>query len=144
MRKTALLELIGQSETSEVELRSDTITNDVFAKEVVALLNFQGGRMILGIDDDGSVVGLTRDRLEEWIMTTCRDKIRPELIPTMKSSAMWSRARMWRLFKSTADGRSIMCGITTTAIGTFVLEHKVAKRVLKNWRGCSSNAELSV
>ena len=25
--------------------------------------------MILGVDDDGSVAGITRDRLEEWVMT---------------------------------------------------------------------------
>ena len=81
MRKTTLLELIGRGENAEVVYRPDTITKDVFAKEVVALLNLQGGRVILGVDDDGSVVGLTRDRLEEWVMTTCRDKIRPELIP---------------------------------------------------------------
>jgi len=81
MRKTALLELIRRGENSEVVLRPDTITNNIFAKEVAALLNLQGGRVILGVDDDGSVVGLTRDRLEEWVMTACRDKIRPELIP---------------------------------------------------------------
>ena len=67
--------------SSEVVFRPDTITNDVFAKEVVALLNLRGGRVILGVDNDGSVIGITRDRLEEWVMTPCRDKIRPELIP---------------------------------------------------------------
>jgi len=70
MRKIAFLELIRCGESSEVVLRPDTITNNIFAKEVAALLNLQGGRVILGVDDDGSVVGLTRDRLEEWVMTT--------------------------------------------------------------------------
>ena len=65
----------------EVVFRPDTIESNVFATEVVALLNLRGGRVILGVDDDGSVTGITRDRLEEWVMTACRDKIRPELIP---------------------------------------------------------------
>lgn len=81
MRKTELLELIRRGENSELVFRPDTITNGAFAKEVAALLNLRGGRVILGIDDDGSVTGITRDHLEEWVMTTCRDKVRPELIP---------------------------------------------------------------
>ena len=37
--------------------------------------------MILGVEDDGSISGLTRNRLEEWVMNACRDKIRPGIIP---------------------------------------------------------------
>lgn len=81
MTKTELLELIKNLENSGVEFKRDTIDNRGLAKELVAFANLQGGRVILGVDDDGSVVGLTRERLEEWVMTTCRDKIRPELIP---------------------------------------------------------------
>lgn len=81
MTKTELLELIKNGENSGVEFKRDTIDNRALAKELVAFANLQGGRVLLGVDDDGSVVGVTRDRLEEWVMTTCRDKIRPELIP---------------------------------------------------------------
>ena len=51
------------------------------AKELVAFTNSDGGRVLLGVDDDGSVAGVTRGDLEEWIMTACRTKIRPEMIP---------------------------------------------------------------
>lgn len=81
MTKTELLELIKNLENSGVEFKRDTIDNRALAKELVAFANLQGGRVVIGVDDDGSVVGLTRDRLEEWVMTACRDKIRPELIP---------------------------------------------------------------
>ena len=81
MTKTELLELIKNGENSGVEFKRDTIDNRALAKELVAFANLRGGRVILGVDDDGSMVGVTRDRLEEWVMTTCRDKIRPELIP---------------------------------------------------------------
>ncbi|MEA2083507.1 MAG: ATP-binding protein [Thermodesulfobacteriota bacterium] len=81
MTKTELLELIKNGENSGIEFKRDTIDNRAMAKELVAFANLRGGRVLLGVDDDGSVVGITRDRLEEWIMTTCRDKIRPELIP---------------------------------------------------------------
>jgi len=81
MTKTELLELIKNGESSGVEFKHDTIDNRALAKELVAFANLRGGRVILGVEDDGSVTGITRDRLEEWVMTACRDKIRPELIP---------------------------------------------------------------
>ncbi len=81
MTKTELLELIKNGENSGVEFKRDIEEPHKLAKELVAFTNFRGGRVILGIDDDGSVAGITRDDLEEWVMNVCRDKIRPELIP---------------------------------------------------------------
>src|ERR1700719_3790793 len=78
---TELLEIIGNGENSGVEFKRDVLQNHDLAKELVAFSNLAGGMVVLGVDDDGSIVGLTRDRLEEWVMTTCRDKIRPGIIP---------------------------------------------------------------
>jgi ATP-dependent DNA helicase RecG len=69
------LELVRRGQKPEVVFRSDTIRKDEFAYELVALLNLRGGRVILGVEDDGSITGITRDRLEEWMMTTCRDRL---------------------------------------------------------------------
>lgn len=99
MTKTELLELIANFENSGVEWKDDA-TADLrkLAKELVAFANFQGGRVLLGVDDNGNVLGLTRcdppvqsetegigrrtyQRLEEWVMQACRDKIRPEIVP---------------------------------------------------------------
>jgi ATP-dependent DNA helicase RecG len=81
MNKTELLEIIYNGENSGVEFKRDVIQNHDLARELVAFANFQGGAVLLGVDDDGSVFGTTRADLEEWVMTTCRDKIRPEIIP---------------------------------------------------------------
>ena len=79
--RTELLEIIENGENSGVEFKRDVLQNHGLAKELVAFSNFEGGMVLLGVDDDGSVAGLTRDRLEEWVMTACRDKIRPGIIP---------------------------------------------------------------
>lgn len=81
MTRTELLELIRNGENSGVEFKRDTIDARAFAKELVAFANFAGGRVLLGVEDDGSVIGITRANIEEWVMQACRDKIRPELIP---------------------------------------------------------------
>lgn len=82
MTKTELLELIRNGENSFVEFKRDDIDNRALAKELVAFSNSDGGRVLLGVEDDQSVSGVTRTQLEEWVMTACRDKIRPPIIPT--------------------------------------------------------------
>ena len=98
MTTTQLRELIANGENSRVDFKRDEIENHKLAKELVAFANLQGGCVLLGVDDDGSVRGLAREdppadskyegrqrrtyeHLEEWVMQACRDKIRPEIIP---------------------------------------------------------------
>ncbi len=81
MTRTELLELIKNGESSGTEFKRDTLDNRALAKEIVAFANHSGGCILLGVDDDGSVAGITRANLEEWVMSACRDKIRPEIIP---------------------------------------------------------------
>src|SRR5882672_4591995 len=81
MLKLELLELITNGENSGVEFKRDVIDPRQLAKELVAFANLEGGRVLLGVEDDQSIFGVTRDKLEEWVMTTCRTKIRPEIIP---------------------------------------------------------------
>jgi len=81
MFKSDVLELIKNGENSGVEFKRDDLTNRDLAKELVAFANFQGGCVLLGVEDGGEVSGVTRPNLEEWVMQACRDKIRPEIIP---------------------------------------------------------------
>ncbi len=76
-----LLEIIANGENSGVEFKCDTLQNHDLAKELVAFSNLEGGIVLLGVEDDGSVTGLVREGLEEWVMNACRDKIRPGIIP---------------------------------------------------------------
>jgi len=79
--RTELLELIRNGENSGVEFKRDVVENWRVAKELVAFANAAGGSVLLGVEDDGSVSGITRANVEEWVMQLCRDKIRPEIIP---------------------------------------------------------------
>ena len=81
MTRTDLLEIIRNGENSGVEFKRDVIQNQDLAKELVAFSNFEGGIVLLGVEDDGSVSGITRANSEEDVMSACRDKIRPGLIP---------------------------------------------------------------
>lgn len=81
MLKTELIELIANGESSGVEFKLDTVENYKLAQDIVAFANFIGGVILLGVDDTGRIVGVTRRNLEEWVMELCRVKIVPPLIP---------------------------------------------------------------
>ncbi len=81
MFKTELLEIITNGESSGIEFKRDDIRPEQLAKEVVALVNFQGGRIILGVEDDGKISGLQRDDTEEWVMNVISEKVHPVVLP---------------------------------------------------------------
>jgi len=81
MTRTELLEIVGNGENSGVEFKRDVLENHDLAKELVAFSNLNGGVVLLGVEDNGTISGITRTDLEGWVMSACRDKIRPATIP---------------------------------------------------------------
>ncbi len=81
MLKAELQEIIANGENSGVEFKRDDVRPEQLAKEVVAMLNFQGGQLLLGVEDDGTVTGIQRENLEEWVMNVMQDKIHPMILP---------------------------------------------------------------
>ena len=82
-----LSRMLRSGEDSTLEFKRDDVQNHDLAKELVAFLNLEGGAVLLGVEDDGSVSGTTRDRLEEWVSTLCRVKIEPPIVPLLS----WAR-----------------------------------------------------
>ena len=72
MNRAEFLELLLDGEGSGVEFKRDVVSNDQVAREIVAFLNLNGGALLLGVEDDGSISGTTRDNLEEWVAELCR------------------------------------------------------------------------
>jgi ATP-dependent DNA helicase RecG len=83
MNRTELTDLIHNRENSGVEFKRDDITPEKLAREMAALLNLEGGHILLGVEKDGTVSGLSRERekAEEWVMEVARVHLRPAAIP---------------------------------------------------------------
>jgi ATP-dependent DNA helicase RecG len=81
MLRSELLELISYGENSGLEFKRDDIRPEQLAKEVVAFANVQGGRILLGVEDDGRVSGVQRLDVQEWVLNVFRDKVHPLIIP---------------------------------------------------------------
>ncbi|MBA4158780.1 MAG: putative DNA binding domain-containing protein [Gemmatimonadetes bacterium] len=83
MLRSELLELIANGENSHLEFKRDDVRPEQLAKEVVALVNHRGGHILLGVDDDGTIVGLQRDDAERWVMDTVFARyVRPWILPS--------------------------------------------------------------
>lgn len=83
MNRVRLFELVRAGESSSLEFKRDGLRIEALAKELVAFLNLEGGTVLIGVEDDGSISGTHRDNLEEWVAEACRTKIEPPIIPLM-------------------------------------------------------------
>lgn len=81
MLKTELLEIISNGENSGVEFKRDDIRPEQLAKEVVAFANLNGGRILIGVEDNGDITGIQRTGLTQWVFNAFRDKVHPQIIP---------------------------------------------------------------
>ena len=62
MTKTELRELIEHGENSGVELKRDDVRPERLAQRIAALLNLEGGHILLGVEKDRSISGLAKER----------------------------------------------------------------------------------
>lgn len=83
MNQTDLLRLIAGGENSRVEFKRDDVQPGKIAARIAGLLNLEGGHVLLGVEDDGVVSGLSREiaKAEEWVMQVARDHLEPSIIP---------------------------------------------------------------
>jgi ATP-dependent DNA helicase RecG len=82
MLRSELLEIISNGENSGVEFKRDDVRPEQLGKEIVALVNLRGGQILLGVEDDGTISGIQRRNLEEWVMDTVfAKKVHPMILP---------------------------------------------------------------
>ena len=104
MNRTELAELIQNGENSGVEFKRDDVVPEKLAKEMAALLNLEGGYILLGVEKDRAVSGLSREpeRAEEWVMETARNHLRPAAIPFWETLE-WGDGRIVGVVSLPAD-----------------------------------------
>ena len=104
MNKAELIELIRNDESSGVEFKRDDISPEKLANEMVALLNLEGGHILLGVEKDQTVSGLTRDpsKCEEWVMEAARTHVQPAVIPYWEK-IIWDEEKVVGIVSLPAD-----------------------------------------
>ena len=88
MNTAELRELLQAGEGAKVEFKRDEVRPNQLAKEIVAFANTNGGRVLLGVEDDGTISGIKRPNLQEWLMDAVIGAlITPQLIPDYEEVA---------------------------------------------------------
>jgi ATP-dependent DNA helicase RecG len=80
MDEFTLREELLKGEDSVRQFKRQIDGQDHLAREIAAFLNSRGGRIFVGVDDDGSISGITSDamvRLPNLISNTCSDSVNP-------------------------------------------------------------------
>jgi len=85
METYQLLEVIESGETQEIELKQSFHSSQVFAKLMSGFANTQGGMIIIGVNANKKIIGLTEDadKLQQKISVAAQT-VAPPLIPDIQ------------------------------------------------------------
>lgn len=86
MEAIELIELLSRGEDSHTQFKQaqDIRNATSLAAEMVAFANADGGRILIGVDDLGSIVGITQDdirRLNNLVSNVASENVRPAINP---------------------------------------------------------------
>ena len=84
MEAIEVIELIARGEDSRTQFKQNIHSAESLAGELAAFSNSSGGRILVGVDDQGNVHGLTQDdvrRLNQLIANTATNNVRPSINP---------------------------------------------------------------
>ena len=83
-----LLEKVYLGEDSTIELKRELPRTESLADEIAAFANARGGVILIGVDDEGEIVGIDRqmlDGIEKTVVEICQDSIEPQFASLLKS-----------------------------------------------------------
>lgn len=87
-----LLAQIKAGESQQREFKRLIDNPESVAGEIVSLANAQGGRLYVGVDDDGTIVGCPDPaRVAQSLTNICRDRCRPPITPGLEQVAVEGR-----------------------------------------------------
>jgi len=82
LAKDELAELVASGENSYVEFKDARVANRELSKEMCAFANADGGRILIGVGDEGTELHDAGDWSEERVMNLARTSIDPPIVPT--------------------------------------------------------------
>ena len=85
MNSTELLGLLAGGENARVAFHRDGAPPDRLARDLSALLNCRGGRILFGVEYDGSLSGLARSREDfgEWVLGVAGRDLQSRVVPRL-------------------------------------------------------------
>lgn len=77
-----ILKLIKLKESQTLEFKRDTSSLDSILKSVISFANTVGGILLIGIEDNGIIVGVTDpSKIQEQLANSIAHRIKPQILP---------------------------------------------------------------
>jgi len=84
METLEIMQILSQGEDSEHQFKRNINNSDALAIEIIAFSNSLGGKIFIGVNDDGSVAGLTADdvhRINLMLSNAASQNVKPAVNP---------------------------------------------------------------
>ena len=84
MDATELIELVKRGEDSRTQFKRNLANAESLAGDIVAFSNCKGGRIVVGVGDDGQIAGLSPDdirRINQLVSNAATNLVRPAVNP---------------------------------------------------------------
>ena len=88
METVELMTILAQGEDSLHQFKQTITRAESLAQEMVAFSNGMGGKIIVGVDDDGVIIGLTKKEMQDLnnlISNAASENVRPAINPTTQN-----------------------------------------------------------
>lgn len=93
MTREELEAIIRAGEGAKIEFKRDGVRPEQLAREIVSFANTNGGTILLGVEDDGTVSGIQRADLQAWLMDTVIGRhVTPQFIPDYEEASFGDAA----------------------------------------------------
>lgn len=91
MDSEELLKIVARDEDSKHQFKADITNANALAAEMVAFSNSGGGQIFIGINNDGTITGLTREevgRINQIISNAASHNVHPPINPSTENTAL--------------------------------------------------------
>ncbi|MDR1481495.1 MAG: putative DNA binding domain-containing protein [Synergistaceae bacterium] len=88
METLELLEILERGEDSRRQFKKNVTNADALASDMIAFSNGDGGKILIGVNDDGTIAGLSSDdvrRLNQLISNAASQGVRPAINPVTEN-----------------------------------------------------------
>jgi len=84
METVEIMQILAQGEDSQHQFKENINNNDSLAQELIAFSNTLGGKLFIGVDDDGNIIGVTKadiHRINQMLSNVASENIKPAINP---------------------------------------------------------------
>jgi len=103
-----VLLLIKDREREHIEFKRRVPSRFKMAKEIAAMANTVGGNILIGVDDDGTVAGVSDEHREKTsILSAAQELCSPPLDPQIKTAVIHGKTVLWIIIAPGTVKRSV-------------------------------------